>query len=110
MPPKHKEMKFTQKDLEEAVSMVRTKQITYCNASLIYGIPKLTLSDHVNGIYTRLIPLLNLDIEEQIYNWLIKMARIGYGQSKEDLFNWVQKLVMTLNIATPFVNGHPSNK
>ena len=63
MPPQHKEMKFTQEDLEEAVSMVRTKQITYHNASLIYGIPKLTLSDHVNGIYTQLMKGPNTIIE-----------------------------------------------
>ena len=56
------------------------------------------------------IPSLNLDIEEWIYNWLIKMARIGYVQSKEDFFNQVQKLVMMPNIWTAFVNGCPSNK
>ena len=38
----------------------------------------------------------------------MKMARIGYGQTKESLLDKVQEIVYCLNIPTSWENGRPS--
>ena len=38
------------------------------------------------------------------------MVRIGYGQTKPDLFDQVQMIVHHLKIMTPFVDDHPGEK
>ena len=50
------------------------------------------------------------EIEQRIYKWLLKMTRIGYGQTKPDLFDCVQMIVGCLKIPTPFVDDRPGEK
>ena len=47
-------------------------------------------------------PYLSMELEDQIESWLVKMARIGYGQMRLDVINKVQELVVKLKIPTPF--------
>lgn len=81
------EMKFTKEQLEEAVNMVRMKQITYGNASMIYGILRSTLPDHENGIYNQTskgsVLALSSEIEEWLYTWLIKWHELIMGSPKK---------------------------
>ena len=53
--------------------------------------------------------MLMKEVEDRIEKWLVTMVHIGYGQTK-NVLNKVQELVTKTNIATPFVDGHPSNK
>ena len=52
---------------------------------------------------------LSPEIEECIYKWLLKMARIGYWQTKPDLFDHMQ-IICHLKIMTPFVDDHLGEK
>ena len=54
-------------------------------------------------------PYLGKDTEDRLARWLIKMARIGFGQTKDQLFDKVQKIVTELNIMTPFPNNRPTD-
>ena len=45
------------------------------------------------------------DLEQRLYRWLIEMARIGYGQSKNDSFNHIQVIIKRLKWETKFVDG-----
>ena len=98
--------------LDEAIQMVRTGRMSVRKASRIYSIPKSTLNDHATCRSTMQHkgpqPYLNKDIEDRIVHWLTKMARIGYGQTKELLLDKVQEIVNRLNIPTPWENGRPS--
>ena len=52
-------------------------------------------------------PYLGKELEDRLAAWLIKMARIGFGQTKEQLFGKAKQLVTQLGITTPFPNGRP---
>ena len=53
---------------------------------------------------------LGRDVEDRLASWLTKMARIGYGQTRDTLFDKVQDIVARLKIPTPFTNGRPSKQ
>ena len=36
------------------------------------------------------------ELEQRLYQWLIKMAHIRYAQSKSNLFDWIQVIVKWL--------------
>ena len=113
---KHK-LHYTEEDIQKAVKKVRTGQLSYRQAHKIYGVPKLTISDKIdrgcvkpNSNKPRPECYLLPDIEQLIYKWLLKMARIGKGQTKPDLFDRVQIIIRCLKIKTPFVDDHPGEK
>ena len=113
---KHK-LHCTEEDLERAINKVRTGHLYYQKDHEIYGVPKLTISDQINRHSTKSEPNkpgpqchLSPEIKERIYKWLLKMARIGYGQTKPDLFDHVRIIICCLKIPTPFVDDHLSEK
>ena len=55
---------------------------------------------------TRANALRRRQAKQSLYRWLIKMACIGYGQSKNDLFNRIQVIIKQLRWEMKFVNGH----
>ena len=94
-----------------AIQVVRTGHMSIRAASLKYGIPKSTLADKVCGNTSAQrkgpAPFLGQDVEERLATWLTKMACIGYGQTRDTLFDKVQDIVARLKIPTPFTNGRP---
>ena len=108
---KKKRKRASPEDIETAVRQVKTGRMTVRQASATYGVPKSTLGDHITGKRVRTSkgqePYLGKELEDRLAAWLIKMARIGFGQTKEQLFGKAQQLVTQLGIATPFPNGRP---
>ena len=109
---KRKQTKYDPVVLALTVERIREGKITYRQAEIETGIPKSTLSDHVNRIHDRIVPgpepALTPAIEDRIFSWLKKMAEIGYGKTKKDLFEKVAQIVTKLNISTPFNDNRPS--
>ena len=81
-------------------------------AAQMYGVPKLTLSDKVL-LHTKgkrgPKPVIPAALD-RIEMWIVNMARIGYGQTKEQIKNKVQELVNVMKIPTPWVDNCPSEK
>ena len=108
---------YTREDVEKAIEKVRTGCLSYQQAHQIYGVQKSTISDQINrhsakSDLNKPGPEYNLspEIGECIYKWLLKMVRIGYGQTKPNLFDHVQIIVCHLKIPMPFVGDHPGEK
>ena len=80
-----------------AIQVVRTGRMSIRAASLKYGIPKSMLADKVCGNTSTQwkgpAPFLGRDVEDRLATWLTKMARIGYGQTRDTLFDKVQDIV-----------------
>ena len=112
--PKRELRLWSENKLQEAVKAIQMG-MALCRASEFYGILKSTLSDKVSG-HTPLSrkkgpePVLSRELEDRIEKWLIMMARIGYGQTKNDILNKVQELVKKMGIPTPFPDAQPSDK
>ena len=79
----------------------------------MYGISKSTLCDRVKNQRKSTPgpePILTRGLEDQVVSWIVKMARIGYGQTKEQIKDKVQELVNSLKMKTPWEDGCPSEK
>ena len=83
-----------------------------------YNIPKSTLHDHVVGNCTTNkagpSPVLTEEEEEALVDWIVHMAKIGYGRTSEQVFEMVKKiwtrqvaLICLLKIALENVGGMP---
>ena len=104
--PKRELRLWSENELQEAVKAIQMS-MALCRASEFYGIPKSTLSNKVSGhtpLSRKKEPelVLSRELEDRIEKWLITMARIGYGQMKNDVLNKVQELVKKMGIPTPF--------
>ena len=113
---KHK-LHYIKEDVQKAVEKLRTGWLSYRQTHKIYDVPKSTISDKINRDCVKLNSnkpgpecYLSPDIEQCIYKWLLKMARIGYGQTKPDLFNHMQIIIHCLKITTPFEDDRPGEK
>ena len=98
--------------MENAVAAVMHGVGIRCVAH-VYQVSKSTLLDrihHGHGYRWGPEPFLGNDLEDRIAAWIIKMARIGYGQTKEQIKDKVQELVKSLHIKTPWPDDHPSEK
>ena len=100
--------------LMKAVKAVRKNRFSLCRAADLYGIRKSMINNHVfkrvNKVQPGLPPYLGEELEQRLYRWLIKMACIGYGQSKNDLFDHIQAIIKWLKWEMKFVDGHPGEQ
>ena len=107
-----KPVSYDQLSMENAVAAVMRGVGIRC-AARVYQVSKSTLSDrirHGRGYRRGPEPFLGNDLEDCIAAWIIKMARIGYGQTKEQIKDKVHELVKSLHIETPWPDDRPSEK
>ncbi|XP_061169161.1 uncharacterized protein LOC133178483 [Saccostrea echinata] len=103
---------YDTKLLEEAVMLIKNKNISLNKASEIYSIPKATLSYKVNGKLPLLCksgprPVLTENEEAKLADWACKMAAIGFGRTRNELLDTVQKILERDQRPNPFKNNRP---
>jgi hypothetical protein len=81
-------------------------------ASRRYNVPKSTIIDKHYGkssLHSRSGPksVLSETDENIIVEWLINMAKIGYGQTRQQLLSAVKKVMDQDGRQTPFKNNLP---
>ena len=114
MPQTKAGVTYNAASLDVAIAAVHTAMSTH-RASVLFGVLQAMLQDKISG-HTPVErrkgpkPYLTETIEEKIKDWLLQMARIGYGQTQRDVLNKVQELVIKHNIPNPFAKGKPMKK
>ena len=92
-----KKCQYSIETLMETVGAVQSNRLSVCRAADVCGIGKSTISNHVNKRVNKVqlgpTPYLGDELEQRLYQWLIKMVRIRYGQFKSDLFDRIQTIV-----------------
>ncbi len=83
-----------------AVCAVQRDGVSIRRAVIAYGLPKSTLYDHVSGKVSRLAkpgpkPYLSEEEEEELVNFLVKCAQIGYPHTRMQVLAIVQEIVGT---------------
>ncbi len=81
--------RWTEDDMRNALSKVQTGRLSYRKAAQQYGIQRSMIRDHLTGLVeigrrSGLRLVLSKEEEEAIVQWLIKMARIGYGRDQRN--------------------------
>ena len=106
---------YTKESVLLAVEDVRSNKLTTRKAAQQYGIPKSTLALYVSGklqIGVRPGPasILSPEEEQRIVDYAVHMGQIGYGRTREQIFDIVAKIVTKDGCPNPFVDGKPGRK
>ena len=88
---------WTEISMREALNSVQ-QGMSVSKASVIHGIPRSTLKDHVHG---RVLPgakpgaptLLSSSEERDLVEFLCNCASIGYGKTRQDVMNIVSRMI-----------------
>ena len=107
---------YSAKQLQEALQLIRSNQITVKACARRYNIPRETLRDHVSGRRgvlgsskggcgrgTALAP----DVEKQLADCLRAMSKNGFGLNKTEVINLVEEYIKSTGITTRFKNNRP---
>ncbi|XP_048003418.1 uncharacterized protein LOC125239779 [Leguminivora glycinivorella] len=103
--------RYSQEDLDKAIEDVK-KGSPIARAARKYGIPRITLSNKVNGKTARNCRMgpktfVPEDIEKGLVKWIQDMQNAGLPVIKEQLLDTVQTIVKDKKIITPFKNNRP---
>ena len=87
------------------------------SASIMYGIPKSTLADHVNGKSTSRSggAYLTAEEEHELVDFLLEAASVGFPRTRKDILAIVQNIVssrktgimVTMGWMDRFIQRHP---
>ncbi|CAC5411012.1 unnamed protein product [Mytilus coruscus] len=107
MGKRNKYRNYALEDIKKAVQMVENKSMSIRSASRQYNVPKTTIIDKLNwrsNLQSRSgpNPVLYDSEEEMLVHWVIDMAKIGYGQTKQQLLYMVKTILDHDGRKTPF--------
>ena len=79
-------------------------------AAELYNVPRSTLYDRVSGKVMHGArsgpqPYLSVEEEEELTNFLLETAKIGYAHARKQVIALVQQIVNSKGIATTVTNG-----
>ena len=105
---------YSSKELEMAVSCVKSSTMSLRQAAIKFNIPRSTLSDHVigkisSGSKAGHPPALPPKVEEEICNKAAQAAQLGFGMSRRQVLLRTGRLVRQMQLPTPFKDGIPGN-
>ncbi|CAC5404762.1 unnamed protein product [Mytilus coruscus] len=111
MGKRNKYRNYALEDIKNAVQMVENKSMSIRSASQ-YNVPKTTIIDKLNGRSSLQArsgpnPVLYDSEEEMLVHWVIDMAKIGYGQTKQQLLYTVKTILDHDGRKTPFKDNLP---
>ena len=96
--------------MEQAVSACVNEGMTVRQAACHFGVPKSTLGDRISG---RVVlgarsgpkPYLTTEEEDELMQFLLKCASIGYAKSCKDVLALVHRHLEKKGIVAPVTNG-----
>ena len=79
-------------------------------AAVLYNIPRSTLHDHVSGkvefqARSGPDPYLSVEEEEELCNFLVQVASIGYPRTKKQVLGLVRDVLASKGVAASVTNG-----
>lgn len=96
--------------IQHAVHAVQSKAMSLRAASKHYGIPSSTLHDKVHGKTPMSRPsktVLTTAEEQKLVDWVLHMARIGYGRTRQEVLDTVKRIIDADNRPNPFTDNRP---
>ena len=100
---------WTEHRMREALSAIGVG-MTVRKASVVYGIPRTTLNDHKLGkVRPGALPgrptLLSTKEEEDLVNFLVESAAMGYGRTRRDVLDIVSRMAQQRGIKKAVTTG-----
>lgn len=107
---------YTEEDLKKALSEVRDNKKSIRQISKEYGIPKTTILDKISGRRPDGVkkpgpePVLGVDGEKRIIEWLLNISKCGFPVKKQELLDTVQKIIRDGQFKNRFKDDRPGQK
>ena len=101
--------------LNQALSLLREKRMSGRAASRQFNIPKTTLLDKLHGRVADNTKagrptVLTHSEEVELIDWVVKMCKIGYGRTKQELLLTVKRMLDFEGRQTRFKNNFPGKQ
>ena len=98
--------------VDNVAGLIRSGSISIRRAAEVYGIPRSTLHDRVQGKYngntkSGAKPVLTEAEEKRLADWIILMSKIGYGRTRKELVLTVKRILDDDGRPNPFKNNKP---
>jgi hypothetical protein len=100
---------YTEEVLQEALSMIREKRMTFYRASKAYGIPNATLRKRAKGNTSSKQgrpTVFDAETENKIENWILEMAEVGMPVKKSFLIKSVLLLAHNCGVEDRLKTGN----
>ena len=97
-------------NLEKAIREVQDRNLSVREAAKKYSIPKSTIHDHIGGRPVSRpgpAPVLTKEEENELVDWIVKMAEVGYEQCKQQVCQMVKKMLDQKGRSSPFTDNLP---
>ena len=93
-----------------AMEAVRSGTLGVNRAAEQFGVPRTTLKNRISGRVEHgrksgPVPYLNKDEEEQLVDFLIQLAKIGHGKTKQDVLSIVKRTIQKKQLNVKGFNG-----
>jgi hypothetical protein len=112
--PKNTRQNYTQEELDKAIGDIKNKGLSQREVARLYDIPLTTIHNTLKGNYSSnkigKQPLLTEEIEKIFVQTLIRLADIGIGLNKLEIFSVMKMYLTRTNQENLFKDGTPSNK
>ncbi|KAF9803401.1 hypothetical protein SFRURICE_007247 [Spodoptera frugiperda] len=105
--------RYCNEDLQQALIDIRKKGRGVRETCRKYGIPRTTVQDRLSGKMCDDMkqkgpdPILGIEGEKRVEDWLLNITRRGFPIKKQDLLETVQKIMQVHKIKNPFKNDCP---
>ncbi|KAL1454561.1 hypothetical protein WDU94_010785 [Cyamophila willieti] len=101
--------------LEKALLAVRSNTLSLNKAASQFNVPKSTVSKKLRGktIQGRQMgpkPVLTVEEETRLENWIVNKAKIGFPMNPDDVKDAVQNVIKETNWPSPFKDDRPGEK
>ncbi|KAJ8953396.1 hypothetical protein NQ318_023513, partial [Aromia moschata] len=107
---------YTEDQLQRALFEIREKNMSINKASKEFNVPKTSIIDRMKGRSrpnrrkTGPAPILSIEVEDKLKEWIINIAKCGFPLKKSDLIDTVEKIAKDLGKSHLFTDGKPGQK
>lgn len=113
---KRTHFRYTEEALSQALQAIRIDKKGIREACRQFDVPRTTVQDRLHGRITEKSrkvgpdPILGIEGENKIVDWIIELAKCGIPVKKEDLLETVTKLLKDIGKENRFPGGRPGQK
>ncbi|VEN39721.1 unnamed protein product, partial [Callosobruchus maculatus] len=104
---------YSEASLQESLRSIRSGELSIREASRKYGVPRATIQDRLHGRSIDSLkktgpePIMTIEGEKRIAQWIIDIAKCGFPITKEVLIDTVTKIARDSGTLGKFANDRP---
>lgn len=111
----YQRFRYSEKTLDNAITEIKSGNLSLNKASEQYGIPKSTLHNKLTNKVPNIRkmgppPILTSTEEKRIEAWILAKAKLGFPMHPDEVKDAVKKILQDIGRANPFTDDRPGEK